>query len=65
MGGAQLQLPYLNAIFRVHLQEGKDVSDIEVLSDVAAEIGMLTKAEVRWQEPCTPLICKLIKLFTQ
>ncbi|KAJ7841328.1 thioredoxin-like protein [Mycena olivaceomarginata] len=45
MGGAQLQLPYLNAIFRVHLQEGKDVSDVQVLSDVAAEIGMLTKAE--------------------
>jgi len=45
MGGAQMQLPYLNAIFRVHLQEGKDVADPDVLSDVAAEVGMMTKAE--------------------
>jgi len=45
MGGANLQLPYLTAIFRVHLQEGKDVGDINVLSDVAAEVGIMTKAE--------------------
>ncbi|KAF7375208.1 Polyketide biosynthesis associated protein [Mycena sanguinolenta] len=45
MGGADLQLPYLTAIFRVHLQEGKDVGDINVLSDVAAEVGIMTKAE--------------------
>ncbi|KAJ7221020.1 thioredoxin-like protein [Mycena haematopus] len=45
MGGAQLQLPYLTAIFRVHLEEGKDIGDIDVLSDVAAEVGMMTKAE--------------------
>lgn len=41
-----MQLPFLNAIFRVHLQESKDVADINVLSDVAAEVGMMTKAEV-------------------
>jgi len=45
MGGAQMQLPYLTAIFRVHLEEAKDIADIDVLSDVAAEIGMMTKAE--------------------
>ncbi|KAJ7733425.1 thioredoxin-like protein [Mycena maculata] len=45
MGGSDMQLPCLQAIFRVHLQEGKDVGDINVLSDVAAEIGLMTKAE--------------------
>ncbi|KAJ7454711.1 thioredoxin-like protein [Mycena latifolia] len=45
MGGMKLQLPYLMAIFRVHLQEGKDVADVGVLSDVAAEVGMMTKSE--------------------
>ncbi|KAJ7650721.1 thioredoxin-like protein [Roridomyces roridus] len=45
IGGSEMQLPYLNAIYRVHLQEGKDVADVEVLSDVAAEVGMMTKAE--------------------
>lgn len=42
-----MQVPYLMAIFRVHLQEAKDIADIDVLSDIAAEVGMMTKAEVR------------------
>ncbi|KAF8207118.1 thioredoxin-like protein [Mycena galopus ATCC 62051] len=45
LGGVQMQLPFLTAIFRVHLQEAKDVGDIGVLSDVAAEVGMMSKAE--------------------
>jgi len=45
LGGMEMQLPFLNAIFRAHLQESKDVADINVLSDVAAEVGMMTKAE--------------------
>jgi len=45
MGGMDLQLPYLLAIFRVHLQEGKDVGDVNVLSDVAAEVGIMSKSE--------------------
>ncbi|KAJ7056639.1 thioredoxin-like protein [Mycena amicta] len=45
MGGMKLQLPYLITIFRVHLQEAKDISDIDVLSDVAAEVGIFTKPD--------------------
>ncbi|KAJ6630967.1 thioredoxin-like protein [Mycena sp. CBHHK59/15] len=45
VGGQDVQLPYLMAIFRVHLEEGKDVADIDVLSDVAAEVGIMSKAE--------------------
>jgi len=45
LGGMELQLPYLMAIFRVHLQEGKDVGDIGVLSDIAAEVGVMSKTE--------------------
>jgi len=45
MGGMRFQLPCLIAIFRVHLQEGKDIADINVLSDVAAEIGFMSKAD--------------------
>ncbi|KAJ7116431.1 thioredoxin-like protein [Mycena epipterygia] len=45
IGGMEKQLPYLMAIFRVHCQEGQDVGDINVLSDLAAEIGFMTKAE--------------------
>ncbi|KAJ7164014.1 thioredoxin-like protein [Mycena crocata] len=47
LGGSELQLPYLMAIYRVHLQEDKDIGDIEVLSDVAQEVGIMTKAEAR------------------
>ncbi|KAJ7625448.1 thioredoxin-like protein [Mycena rosella] len=45
VGGMERQLPFLMAIFRVHLQEGKDVADIGVLSDVAAEVGVMSKTD--------------------
>ncbi|KAJ6466577.1 thioredoxin-like protein [Mycena vitilis] len=45
LGGTQLQVPYLMAVFRVHLQDCKDIADIDVLSDIAAEVGIMTKAE--------------------
>jgi len=43
MGGMEMQLPVLMTIFRVHLEEGKDVADINVLADVAAELNLMTK----------------------
>ena len=46
MGGQEKQLPLLCALFRAHLEEGKDISNIEILSDVAAEVGMMSKQEV-------------------
>jgi len=45
LGGMKLQLPFLIAIFRVYLQEGKDIADLQVLSDVAAEIGIMSKQD--------------------
>lgn len=46
MGGMEMQLPVLMTIFRVHLEEGKDVADINVLADVAAELNLMTKDQV-------------------
>ncbi|KAJ6570141.1 thioredoxin-like protein [Mycena vulgaris] len=45
IGGMELQLPYLMAVFRAHLQEAKDVGEIDVLSDIAAEVGVMSKSE--------------------
>ncbi|KAJ6577420.1 thioredoxin-like protein [Mycena capillaripes] len=45
LGGTQLQVPFLMAVFRVHLQDCKDISNIDVLSDIAAEVGIMTKPE--------------------
>ncbi|KAF7317069.1 Polyketide biosynthesis associated protein [Mycena chlorophos] len=49
MGGMKLQLPFLISVFRAHLQEAKDIADIDVLSDIAAEVGIFTKADaIAW-----------------
>ncbi|KAJ7183181.1 thioredoxin-like protein [Mycena filopes] len=45
LAGMRFQLPFLIAVFRVHLQEAKDISNIDVLADIAVEIGMMTKPE--------------------
>ncbi len=46
LGGEHLQTPLLCAVFKAHLEEGKDIGDIDVLSDIAASVGMMTKDEV-------------------
>jgi len=45
LGGEKLQTPVLCALFKAHLEEGQDIADLEILSDIAAKTGMMTKEE--------------------
>lgn len=45
LGGQSLQLPLICALFKVHLEEGKDIADFEVLADVAEKVGMMSRTE--------------------
>lgn len=38
----------LTALFKAYLEEGKDIADFDVLSDIAESTGMMTKEEVRF-----------------
>ncbi|KAJ7086124.1 thioredoxin-like protein [Mycena belliarum] len=42
LGGMKLQLPFLMAVFRAHLQEAKDIGDPDVLADLAVEVGIMS-----------------------
>lgn len=46
MGGQQLQLPILVGLFKANLEEGRDIADVNVLADLAASVGMMSKDEV-------------------
>jgi len=45
LGGQKLQLPVLCALYKAHLEDGKDIGDYEVLADIAEKVGMMTRAE--------------------
>ncbi|KAG7089903.1 hypothetical protein E1B28_011536 [Marasmius oreades] len=45
IGGQDKQLPLLCNLFKVHLEEGKDISDIDVLADIAQQNGIMTREE--------------------
>jgi len=45
IGGQRLQLPVLCRIFKANLEEGKDISEVDVLADIAAASKMMTKDE--------------------
>lgn len=45
LGGQEYQLPLIRAYFKEHLEEAKDIGDPEVLADIAARIGFMTKEE--------------------
>jgi predicted DsbA family dithiol-disulfide isomerase len=45
LGGQKLQIPILCALCRAHLEEGLNISDYDVLADIAEEVGMMTKEE--------------------
>jgi len=45
IGGQDKQLPFLCAVFRAYLEEGKDVADLNVLSTIAEETGVMSKQE--------------------
>lgn len=47
LGGQNKQLPFLCAVFRAYLEEGKDVADVDVLSDICEQTGVMSKQEVR------------------
>lgn len=46
IGGQELQLKTITAIFYAHMVHAKDISDISVLAEVAESIGLMTKDEV-------------------
>lgn len=45
-GGQKLQLPLFLALFKAHFQEGKDIADVDLLSDLAADINIMSKEQV-------------------
>jgi predicted DsbA family dithiol-disulfide isomerase len=45
MGGAAVQSALINLIFRAYCEDDLDISDAQVLADVAEESGMMSKAE--------------------
>ncbi|KAE9408485.1 thioredoxin-like protein [Gymnopus androsaceus JB14] len=45
LGGQNKQLPFLCAVFRAYLEEGKDVADVDVLSDICEQTGVMSKQE--------------------
>lgn len=47
LGGQRLQVPLLCAIFKAHLEDGKDIADYDVLADIAESSGTMSRNEVR------------------
>ncbi|TFK40137.1 thioredoxin-like protein [Crucibulum laeve] len=45
MGGQNLQIPLLSAIFKAHMEEGKDIADFGVLADLAEKTGVMSSQE--------------------
>ncbi|KAF8896589.1 thioredoxin-like protein [Infundibulicybe gibba] len=45
IGGQDLQLPLLSAIFKAHLEDGKDIAEFTVLAELAVGVNMMTKDE--------------------
>ena len=42
-----MQVALLLSIFKVHYGEGRDIADIELLSDLAAKDNVMSKEQVR------------------
>lgn len=51
IGGQNLQIPLMSAIFKAYMEEGKDIGDINVLAELAETCGTMSKEEVR-SYPC-------------
>ncbi|KAJ3732150.1 thioredoxin-like protein [Lentinula guzmanii] len=45
IGGQNKQLPFLCAVFRAYLEEEKDVADLDVLSEISEQTGVMSKQE--------------------
>lgn len=46
VGGQELQLKLITALFEAHLIHDKDTSDVNVLADTADSVGVMTRDEV-------------------
>jgi len=45
LGGQRYQLPLINGIFKAFCGESKDIGDVDVLADLAEQVGMMSKDE--------------------
>jgi len=45
IGGQNLQIPLLCAVFKAHMEDAKDIADINVLAELAESTGTMSKAE--------------------
>ncbi|KDR79025.1 hypothetical protein GALMADRAFT_244757 [Galerina marginata CBS 339.88] len=45
LGGQNLQIPLLCAVFKAHMEEGKDIADINVLAELAQNTGTMSRAD--------------------
>lgn len=45
LGGQKLQLPLLSALFKAHMEEGRDIANFDVLSDLAEKTGAMSKQD--------------------
>ncbi|TBU32638.1 thioredoxin-like protein [Dichomitus squalens] len=45
LGGQELQEKFLDRIFKAYFSEGKDISDLNILGDLAEEAGITSKSE--------------------
>jgi len=43
LGGQRLQLPLTCALYKAHLEEGKDIADFGILGDIAERVGMMSR----------------------
>jgi len=47
MGGQKMQLPFILAIFKAFMEDGKDIADYDVLAEITEEAGVMSKDQVR------------------
>jgi len=43
LGGQDLQIPLLNAIYKAYMEEGQDIAEIAVLADIADNAGTMSR----------------------
>ena len=46
LGGQDLQIPLLKAIYKAHMEEGQDIAEIAVLADIADNAGTMSREKV-------------------
>jgi predicted DsbA family dithiol-disulfide isomerase len=47
MQGQKLQLPLIAALFKAFSEDERDIGDLDVLAELAEDIGMMTHEEVK------------------